>query len=114
MYKTSRFYGTSCRESMPTAHVEESYTQVLDAIIDENGDTVIKPVVIETLQDPYAKLKFSDFAIDKLLRAGVSIKPIDIKSDNRFDNDAARKQVAAFNERLATVSDKLFNPVTEE
>lgn len=114
MFKTSRFYGTSCRESMPHQHVDECYTQVLDAIIDENGDTVIKPVVIESLADPYAKLKFSDFAINKLLQAGVSIKPIDIKSDNRFDNEAACKQVADFNQRLAAISDKLFNPVTEE
>lgn len=71
---------------------------------DEEGKVSVR--VLESDLLPLFSLKYDDFILDKLIRSGVIIDPINVSTDMRMGYDSA---IDSFNEQLSEISDKLFN-----
>lgn len=76
-------------------------------VVDDNGENIVELRDIDTIDDSIKNLKYTDFEIQNLLKAGVSLKSLAIHSDNRLG--VTDDMINDYNERLASIADLMFN-----
>lgn len=86
-------------------------TLVMVSETQADGTCAVVVKDLNSVSDGLHSLDYDDFKIQKMLESGVSYKAIQISSDYRLGND---DEINAFNEKLASIADKLFNPDTSE
>lgn len=79
--------------------------------VGDNGVMRVVPKVLELVDNPLRGLSFDDFSLSKCLAAGIQQKDIAISPDFRLGFD---QEIDAFTDRLASISDKLFTPISED
>lgn len=71
---------------------------------DDDGNLSVH--ILEKDIHPLSSLNWDDFSLERLVKSGVNIKSLGISTDLRIGFDS---EIDAFNERLMSISDKLFN-----
>lgn len=71
---------------------------------DGTVDVIVKD--INSVNDSLSSLNYDDFSLQKMLENGVSYKAIQVNPDLRIGFD---DEINAFNDKLASMADKLFN-----
>lgn len=100
------FFGRSHCDVKPVPF-EEQFTEVQIPERAKDGTITVVTKVLETIVDPLATLKFSDFSINAMLEAGVAPKSIHLTPDIRIGSD---KQLKEFNARVDELAEQMFNP----
>lgn len=100
------FFGRSHCDVKPVPF-EEQFTPVQIAERAKDGTVTITTKVLETVIDPLATLKFSDYCLNAMLEAGIAPKSIYLVPDIRIGSD---KELKEFNARVDELAEKMFNP----
>lgn len=99
------FFGRSHCDVSPVSF-EEQFTEVQIPERAKDGSITVVTKVLETVIDPLATLKFSDFSINAMLEAGVAPKSIHLTPDIRIGSD---KMLKEFNARVDELAEQMFN-----
>lgn len=75
-----------------------------------DGTSVVTVKDLNSVSDSLASLNYDDFTLQKMMENGVSYKAIQINPDLRLGFD---DEINAFNDKLVSMADSLFNSKTE-
>lgn len=78
---------------------------------DSEGNSVVELQDIDTIDDSLKCLKYTDFEIHNLLKAGVKLHPISIGPDTRLGVTDA--MIEDYNSRLETIANDMFESKSE-
>ena len=105
MFRLSNFFGV---QVCPSAEPEPKRMTVFYSPQETDKGVIITPKVLELQPDPYAALKFDDYCINNLLRAGIQPHSIYLQSDKRIGSD---KDIQAFNEHVDKLAEQIFTNI---
>lgn len=106
MFRLSNFFGVQV--CPPEVQEREPRLTVFYSPEETDKGVIITPKVLELMPDPYAALKFDDYCLNNLLRAGIQPHSIQLQSDKRIGSD---KEIQAFNEHVDKLAEQIFTNI---
>lgn len=84
-----------------------SPTLLYTPTVDDNGANIVELQDIDHSDDTLKNLSYTDFEIQNLLKAGVSLRSLAINADIRLG--ITDEMINDYNHRLETIADEMFN-----